>query len=318
MKHLLGYTIYGTAADIPGEGTAAERLMAAGADGIELLTGYQPVPRDTALLTEAVHLPYATDWYGVWSGRLYVEENVPEDTIRHMFYGRSREGICDAVRECISQASSLEPDYAVLHAGNANTDDLLIREQSDSDTDVLKALTEVVNDAVSRLGGEPPMRILFENLWWPGLRMTDAAGYRVLEKELEFEDWGLCLDTGHLLVSLGGVRTEEEAIDLLLRTIDSYPEDMIDRIGAMHLHLNTSAEFMRSHRNGGEVPAGREDRIFAAYDRIYGSDSHDPFTSPRVRELVEAVRPDTVTHEMKTVDPERMISDFICQRSLFG
>ena len=26
MKHLLGYTIYGNVADIPGKGTAAERL----------------------------------------------------------------------------------------------------------------------------------------------------------------------------------------------------------------------------------------------------------------------------------------------------
>lgn len=318
MKHLLGYTIYGNVADIPGKGTAAERLRGAGADGIELLTGYQSIPEDAASVTEAVHLPYATDWYGVWSGRIIVGEDMPDDTVRHMFYGRSREGICDTILECISGASRLEPDYGVLHAGNANTDDLLVREQSDSDTDVLRALAEAVNDAVSRLGGEPPMRILFENLWWPGLRMTDASGYRILERELEFEDWGLCLDTGHLLVSLGGVRTEDEATDILLRTIDSYPGDMIDRIGAMHLHLNTSADFMRSYRKDGEVPAKREDRIFAAYDLIYGSDSHDPFMSYGVRDVVEAIRPETVTHEMKTGDPGRMMSDFICQRSLFG
>lgn len=317
MNHLLGYTIYGSTADIPGTGTAAERLTAAGADGIELLTGYRSVPRDMVPVTRAVHLPYATDWYGVWSGRITVGEDVPDDTVRHMFYGRSRQGICDTIRECISAASHLEPDYAVLHAGNANTDDLLIREQTDSDADVLRALAEAANDAVSRMGGEPPMRILFENLWWPGLRLTDGSGYRILERELEFENWGLCLDTGHLLVSLGGVNTEDEAIDLLLRTADSYPDDLTDRIGTVHLHLNTSAEFMRSQRNGGDVPADREGRILAAYDRIYGSDSHDPFTSPRVLELIEAIDPGTITHEMKTQDPCRMMSDFLCQRSLF-
>ena len=317
MNHLLGYTIYGSTADIPGTGTAAERLRSAGADGIELLTGYQSVPEDMVPVTRAVHLPYATDWYGVWSGRITVGEDVPDDTVRHTFYGRSRQEICDTIQECISAASRLEPDYAVFHAGNANTDVLLIREQSVSVEDVLRALAEAVNDAVSRMGGEPPVRILFENLWWPGLRLTGGSGYRILERELEFENWGLCLDTGHLLVSLGGVDTEDEAIDLLLRTADSYPDDLTDRIDAMHLHLNTSAEFMRSQRNGGDVPDKREDRMLAAYDRIYGSDSHDPFTSARVRELVEAIDPRTITHEMKTQDPCRMMSDFLCQRSLF-
>ena len=86
--------------------------------------------------------------------RIIVGRDMPDDTVRHMFYGRSRR-ICDTILECISGASRLEPDYGVLHAGNANTDDLLVREQSDSDTDVLRALAEAVNDAVSRLGELP-------------------------------------------------------------------------------------------------------------------------------------------------------------------
>lgn len=318
MRHLLGFTVYGDIREIPGTGPACDRLRAAGADGIELLTGYGSVDAAMAELTEAVHLPYATDWYGVWSGRISVPEDMADENVSHMFYGRSRDGICEAIRRAIAEASVLDPGHAVLHAGNANTDDLMVREQSDRDEDVLLALAEAVNAAISRLpGGRPPMRILFENLWWPGLTLRSPSGFRILERKLEFDDWGICMDTGHLLVALGGTDTEDEAIDLLLRTVDSYPGDMMDRIEGMHLHLNTSAGFMRGYRKSQTVPGTREGRIAASYDLICGSDSHDPFTSSRVRDLVDAVSPMTVTHEMKTQDPSGMMSDFICQRSIF-
>ena len=60
--------------------------------------------------------------------------------------------------------------------------------------------------------------------------MIDDRTYRVLENELEFSNWGLCLDTGHLLVSLRGSDTEESALEMLNECVESYPKEMIERI----------------------------------------------------------------------------------------
>ena len=38
-------------------------------DGLEILTGYDPVPASMSEGMIGVHLPYATDWYGPFTGR---------------------------------------------------------------------------------------------------------------------------------------------------------------------------------------------------------------------------------------------------------
>ena len=51
-----------------------EKMILPG-DGVELLTDYGPVP-DAFRDCTAVHLPYAIDWYGIWSGRRQVSDDV--------------------------------------------------------------------------------------------------------------------------------------------------------------------------------------------------------------------------------------------------
>ncbi len=288
-------------------------------DGIELLTGYTPVPDGYTDDVVSVHLPYATDWYGIWNGTREVPDDLSESDIRFIYYGADKSQIIKNIVDSIGIASVLEPEYGVMHAGSANLDELLRTEYSDDPSKVLSSFAEIMNDVVSEFpNGEPPFRLLFENQWWPGLQMLDAGGYRLLEKKIEFENWGLCLDTGHLLISAGGSKSESESIDTILDIVGKYPQDMLDSIMTMHLHCNTSYGILsRPQNDDGFSELSVMDRLSAAYAYICSVDTHRPFTDERAAEIAEAVNPLFLTHEMGASDGVSKGKDYLTQRELF-
>ena len=301
----------------PAEEIAIGRIH--GLDGVELLTGYEPVDASFLGQSVSVHLPYAVDWYAAWTGAREVPDSIPDRDVRYIFYGRNKEDIVKNLRLAMDNASKVDPAYAVLHACNANLNEMLEYGYSDDDEKILSVFVEMVNEVVSSFPeGEPPFRILFENLWWPGLRMLDDRGFRFIEKKIEFENWGLCLDTGHLLVSTKRSREELSSIRMLAGIFEKYPEDMIDKIITMHFHQNTSADFMRSYaRDSNYLGMDVMERLDIAYGYIFGMDEHRPFTMKEATELVDIIRPEYVTHEMGALETEARIMDFEQQRSLF-
>lgn len=312
MKHLMSRSVYG-----PAEETAIGRIH--GLDGIELLTGYEPVNVSFFSQSMSVHLPYAVDWYAAWTGVREVPDNISDEDVRYIFYGRDKEDITNNLKLAIENASAVGPAYAVLHACNANLNEMLEYGYSDDDEKILSVFIDMVNAVVSSFpGGEPPFRILFENLWWPGLRMLDDRGFRLIEEKIEFENWGLCLDTGHLLISTKRSREELSSIRMLEGIFEKYPEDMMDKIITMHFHQNTSADFMRSYaRDSKYTEMDVMERLDAAYEYIFGMDEHRPFTMKEAVGLVDIIRPEYVTHEMGAPETGARIMDFERQRSLF-
>ena len=288
-------------------------------DGLELLTGYTEVnPKDWPDAV-SVHLPYVIDWYSVWKGRYKIPDDFPDSRVPYFSYGKDRESIIEAVRRCIESAAPLDPAYGVIHAGSANIKELFAQRYSDTDEEVLKAFAEIVNQAgASFPGGEPPCRRAFENQWWPGLRMLDDKNFSFLCDNIEFTNWGLCLDTGHLLVTTQRSESEEQAVDLLTEIFSNYPKEMIDSIGTIHLHVNTSAGYIGRFK----APEGIYDRsldeiLSEGYRFVPGMDQHRPFTIRDVCRITDILRPDFVTHEMGAPDASKRDADYLRQRSLF-
>ena len=310
MQHLVNHSVYSQSGKQPSLHPG---------DGIELLTGYFETDVSQFRDAVSVHLPFVVDWYSVWDGRLKIPDDMADDSVLFFSYGRDSESIIEAVRKGIECARPFDPAYGVIHAGSANIDELFSETYSDSDHEVLSAFAEIVNEAVSSFpGGEPPFRLMFENQWWPGLRMLDGKDYGILCDKMEFENWGLCLDTGHLLVTTQESRDEMQAIDLLVDIFNGYPAEMIDDIGVIHLHLNTSAGYIRNYK----VPEGIgkmsiNDRLNIGYGFVGGMDQHRPFTVKDVRRITDILKPDYVTHEMGAPEPEARQADYLSQRSLF-
>jgi len=315
MKHLFNYSVFQPLEDLPGNGDGLKDI---GCDGVELFTVFEKVPSFYKKVSPSVHLPYAVDWYSGWTGRADPDELSAED-VKFIRFGRNRDEITKNIREAIKFASVIEPAYGVFHAGNTNLNDAMLRERTDNSTDVLSEFCEMVNHAVSGLkGGEPPFKLAFENLWWSGLKLLDPWEYRYLDSHLEFDNWGFCLDTGHMMNTLPDAYDERTCINRLLEIFRGYPEEMKDRIGTVHLHLSTSAEYRNTFESVARIPGETaKETMTKMYPHISKIDQHRPFSANGCRLLVDELSPDFVTHEMMRPTTEGVIEDFVRQRSFF-
>jgi sugar phosphate isomerase/epimerase len=318
MKHLHPWSVFEDPSEFPGHGSLSERIAAFGLDGFEMFTMVEPVPPQYILPeVTAVHLPYAIDWRCAWEGRLY--EDAPED-VTYFSFGHDREEQVDTVHRMIDYAKVLNPQYGVIHAGNSDMRQVFLKEHHSDDLAIIGEFCELINRAVADFpNGEPPYRLVFENLWWEGLRLLDPAEWRVLEDRLEFDNWGILLDTGHLMNALPGAYDEESAIDSLVDVVSRYPKDMIDRIPAMHLQLSTTAAFRASltddTRHEGE---SWKDFSRRAYKRAGEIDEHRPFSSQSVHRIIDIIKPDFINHELLGSRSHDRYGDLKQQLALFG
>jgi sugar phosphate isomerase/epimerase len=318
MEHLFSVSAYQFDTDeYGGVSCALEKIKNAGADGIELLTGYFDPDPIFKGIAKGVHLPYATDWYSAWIGDI-TDHPADEKDIRYRSYGTCKKEMIETLTEAVGYASSLSPAYGVIHASTVRMDEIMCFRYRDSDEDIITALAEMLNGVSSSFpNGEPPFKIVFENLWWPGLTMTDDSGFVLLTKKLKFDNWGLCLDTGHLMNRLATCREEKEGIDNILNVVKKYPKEMIDKIDVVHLHMSLSADYInKCIAEAVNFDPDRTEVMTQAYGHICNVDQHRPFTDASCKKILDILKPNYVTHEISAPTPSERIEGFIRQRSL--
>ena len=317
MEHLLNISVYDRPEDLAVV-TDLKPPLDRYIDGIELLTGFTPVDPALKKRTVSVHLPYATDFRGIWTGERTVEPGISDTDARYRHYGRNRTEIVENLRLAMRMASAMDPVVGVIHGGCSNVKEILRCDYSDKSEDCIVQFCEMMNAVVEGFpGGEPPFTLVIENTWWPGFRALDDSDFRLLKKELAFDDWGICLDTGHLLVTTQRSTDEATALKILNGCVDKYSDEMKSRIYSMHLQLGTSAHLIRNRAEPDFHTDSDTERINRAYPYIGLMDPHMPFTMPEVRDLVERIDPDIVVHELVGRDLQEQISRHICQRSHF-
>ena len=317
MKHLFNISVYHFPEDLR-RACSAVGSEGSCVDGLELLTGYGEVDPSLSKYVTSVHLPFAVDWYGPATGTRPVQQGLTGDDLRYRHYGADRKDIVDSLRLALRCAEPMSPMYGVLHACSANIYELLSSTYSDSDEKVLSVFIDILNEVVSEFpDGEPPFTIALENTWWPGMRLLDGSLHDMLESGLKFDDWGICLDTGHILFASKRSTDECAALKVLNECADSYPDDLLDRLIAMHLHVNTSANLIDATADPNGADLQIDERIEKAYGRICSIDQHRPFTDPAVREYVDRLSPEFIVHEMSSPSIPEQIRDHICQSSFF-
>ncbi|HKM14120.1 MAG TPA: hypothetical protein VJY42_04320 [Candidatus Methanomethylophilaceae archaeon] len=314
MKHLVSFSVYEDTDVLSPD--LDLKFNEIGCDGLELLTGYDKVPSAHRRHAVAVHLPYAADWYRAWN-----ENDVPAcdpDTAKFTMYGTCKDEVSNNLATAITIASEINPPYGVLHAGNVSLDDVLKHQSGISDRNILSSFCEMINSAVSLLPkGRPPFKLALENLWWPGLRMMDGWEVKFFEQKLEFEEWGICLDTGHLLNCLPCIRNEEEALCALEKIFYNYSSSVKDKIDTVHLHFSASSDYRNRFIDCDKGDDTMDVFMEKANSHISKIDQHRPFSSPRCAEIVKIIEPSYVTHEMNGAVSGDLLGDFRLQRSHF-
>ncbi len=318
VKHLISYSVLQPFEDLT-SGDMSDFLKDIDCDGFELFTLLDDVPEKYIPYSPAVHLPYAVDWYGCWSGDLNTDGYSRGD-LDYITFGVDREEMVDNIRLMIDKATFVNPAYGILHAGSTDLSQVFHRKYISDDRKVLDAFVEMMNIVVSEYrGGEPPIKLAFENLWWSGLKLKEPWEYKLLEDGLEFDNWCFCLDTGHLMNGLPDAFDESSAAEGAMHVIDGYTESMKDRISVMHLHYSASAEYRHTFPEVDVSMKGGLEKVMSdSYEHVGRIDQHKPFTCRRCVEMVEAISPDFVTHEMLSGEGKDMVSDFRQQRSLFN
>jgi len=279
-------------------------------DGVELLTGYdQPSDKIPKNIVKSIHLPFWVSWLDVWrkggEAAKYYFPDVPADHLQYCCGGSNAGEMVLTQKKLWEHAALFQPAHAVLHAAHVEPEHSFTRDFTYKNTEVLTSFAEMLNKTAQEFGnGEPPLTIAIENLWWPGLDFLFPAQADDFASRINFANWNLLLDTGHLMNTNIALRCEDEAIDFVLDRISRLSKDIQDKIKTLHLNLSLSGEYqMQQVMNA--LPSNwanlkYSDKYSAARNHVLQIDQHLPFQTQRVKEIVREVEPEIVVHEFIT------------------
>ncbi len=291
-----------------------------GLDGVELYTGYEDVsPSEIpAGLVKGVHLPFHSGWLEMmeedqgnretgWSaertGNGEIHANGGTNRFEPPFFACStHHDFIAALLHQIELAARLHASYAVYHLGYYHTAEMFTRTYARNDMEVLEHAAAFLNELVSVFpNSEPPVRLQFENLWYPGLTYTDPDACLSFMDMLEFSHYGFLLDTGHLMNCISTSDCEADCITAVCGCIETLPPEILNRIDVVHLHWSGSHS-LRQERIRRGIPNGfetmqRHDQEALAFQHATLTDQHRPLSLPEARVMLEPTRPSVIVHE---------------------
>ncbi|WP_340819747.1 sugar phosphate isomerase [Methanolobus sp. WCC4] len=293
-------------------------------DGVELFVDSSPLPDIPVDIIESVHLPYWMGRHRAWTDPSAFSQEMEEFEKVYVFGGGSKAEVIDNFCASLENAAKLDVSYGVFHVSYAEMEQVFTRCFDCTDHDVLQTTADFLNEAVSRYpGGEPPVRLFFENLWWPGLTFLEPMNVEHFADMLDFDNWAFILDTGHLMNATMRCENEDCAIDVVLDVLSAHSDEFIEKIEGMHFHCSLSGEYMRSSLEMG-VPEGFDEmsfheRLISTIGVLEQMDHHMPFTSNRCREIINLVSPAFLTHEFISTDLSSLDEKIATQkRALHG
>ena len=303
MEHIL----HGDAGALPAI------LQELGLDGIEFMLC---APWDRTLFPPAcikgVHLLFWPTWVDFWCGdrTALMAEFGSEDNIRGYYGSLDVANWVKGWRENLRRAAECQPQYLVFHVAHNCTSEMYTHAFSVTDEDVIHATIELV-DAIA---GEIPRgcKLLFENLWWPGLTFQKPQLAAELLARVSYPDTGFMLDTGHLMNTNLDLQSEAEGVAYVQKIYHELGE-LGKRVYGIHLHQSLSGaytrEMMRRHV-GWKTPLDWQ----TAMDYVMHVDQHQPFHTDAARRIVETVQPMYLVHEFQHRSRDDLVSKLHIQQ----
>lgn len=265
-----------------------------------------------------VHLRFFNEWIDLWKGDMAALE-AEYDTLKQaeeVFGSLEREGMIKPLTEDLETARRLGASYVVFHVSDVKMTELFTYTFSHTDEEVVDYTAELVNDLLDGKGYE--FDFLMENLWWPGLTLTRPEITRRLLDQIHYPKKGIMLDTGHLMHTNLELAAQEEAVDYILDMVRAH-SDMIPYMKGIHLNQSLTGQYVKDLlKKRDEMPKTHKERVSACYEHVFQIDGHFPFTTPRVREIIEAVAPDYLTYELITSDREEHEKKLLRQCEALG
>ncbi|MBQ9697039.1 MAG: TIM barrel protein [Acidaminococcaceae bacterium] len=273
----------------------SEYVKHLGLNGIEHLIYTKEIPNPT-FRDESVgaHLAYWPYWLGFWNNnkiRLKRQFKSAKERNNCYFGALNKDEWLSVIQQNLIAAAAVKPEYMVWHVSEADMQEAYTFDFQYSDLEVLEAAADVFNSVSMCIPQH--ITVLFENLWWPGLRLTEPEKVRFFFDRIQRDNVGIMLDTGHLMNTNPDLRNEAEAADYICRTVDNLG-DLAKYIKGVHLSCSLSGEYQKSLSH-----EFRPHTTFAElYKHIVSIDRHQPFRTKAARRILKFIRPQYVTHEL--------------------
>ena len=317
MKQLINYCpVPGYDNDIPTTDEALKSYLdLTGLDGVELFI-YQKQPYAVSYLnnTVGVHLKYWPFWLDFWREEkdFLKKKFVTKENMGEFYFGaENREEWLDAIREHIKVALKEEPEYLVWHVSESDDEEIFTFDFKYSDKEVIEGAAEVYN-AVKEIIPRN-VKVLFENLWWPGLKLTDKKVVETFFQLIKDDNAGIMLDTGHLMNTNPALKSEEEAAKYLCEVVNDLG-NLKDRIKGLHLSCSLSGEYLSSFCRNKPVQAD----YMEVMNHIINIDRHQAWSTNTIGDLLKMVNPEYVVHELYYNDFSELTELVKKQQALFS
>lgn len=239
-----------------------------------------------------VHLRFWPSWLDFWQGDMEAlkQEFGSEADIAACYGGLTKQEWIAAYRQNIDLAAKAKAKYVVFHVSQVRKNEVFDWQFSADNRTVIAHTIDLVNELVPSIPED--MLLLFENLWWPGLTLQDKELLAMLLNGVHHQKVGVMLDTGHLLNTNQALRSEEEAVQYIVKTVENLGE-LKRYIKGVHLHCSLSGDYVKASRQQARDNACNINIM----EHILNIDRHQPFTDKAAKEIIALIQPDFLVHE---------------------
>lgn len=297
VKYLFNYPVidwYEKELQLMGQ-SLGEYVASMKLDGIEQLIYDNNMILKYKESTIGVHLEYWSYWIDFWwnnQQRLdYIFESNEEK--KHYYKVQNIYEWIEYIKKNITLALNLKPQYLVWHVSEANVQEIFTYNFYYNDRQVLLATSEVFNEVAKIIPDN--VLILFENLWWPGLRLNSMENVVYFFEKLKHNNVGIMLDTGHLMNTNINLTSELEA-SIFIKDIVNNLGSFASLIKGVHLNCSLSGQYQKKFIE--------QQFKFCEFDKhrlwehITKIDKHEIFQTKAPSFLIDYIQPQYVVHEL--------------------
>ena len=260
-----------------------------GFDGYELIKFFDGDNSSLKKYIKGYHMRFFPSWMELYLedfNSLY-DELKDEKYFKSLCGGHSKKELIEYYKRELKIAKELEVEYVVFHACNVKVTEAMTYDFKYSDKEVLDAVISIINKIFE--DGEYNFKLLFENLWWSGLRLTNKEEVEYLLNGVKYKNVGFILDTGHMINNNRGIKNSKEGIGYIKKNIENIGKYK-NLIYGMHLNYSLSGEYVnRAIKENKEKNLSIEEIMNNVYQHVGSIDYHDPFEDKEIIDVINSL-----------------------------
>ena len=278
-------------------------------DGIELvqneLWNEKSIPQN---MIKGLHLKFYPIWIDFWrEDREKLLKKVQNDENIKMLYGSlNKTSIIEQYKKELEIAKKLEVEYVVFHVSHVDILECYTYDFEYTDEEVIDAAIDLINTIFD--SADYSFKLLFENLWWPGLTLKNRKLVQKLIDKVEYSNTGIMLDTGHLINTNPYIENIEQAVEYILDILKNLG-DTKDYIKGVHLNYSLSGKYVLQNINeysNKEISYNFYEMYKGVYSHITKIDNHQPFIHNKVYDIIRELKLDFLIYEFITNSLEEL------------